>query len=84
MGEPFGVCLVGGVKGGLAVLEDDGVVPVVEIGGPEVADPGVVVDLVVPVEEVATPRPGVFDRVEPVGVVGPVLEGLEVALDERV
>ena len=66
-----------GVEGGLAMLEDVGVVAGVEVGGTEVADPGVVVDLVVPAEEPAAPGSSVADRGEPVGVVGPVLERLE-------
>ncbi len=50
-GEPFGVGGVGGVEGGLTMLDDGGVVAGVEVGGAQVADPGVVVDLVVPVED---------------------------------
>ena len=45
--ESFGVCCLGAVECGLASFDDDSVVAVVKIGGPEVADTGVVVDLVV-------------------------------------
>lgn len=54
-GESFGVGGVGGVKGGLTVLENHGVVAGMEVGGPQVADAGVVVNLVVPGEEAAAP-----------------------------
>src|SRR6266511_5772150 len=83
-GEPFGVCGVRGVEGGLAVGDDDGVVAGMQVGGAQVADAGVVVDLVVPTEEPAAPRPGVADGGEPVGVVGPVLERLDMRFDELV
>jgi len=48
--ESFGVLAGGGLEGGLAAFEDDVVDAVVEVCWAEVADPGVVVDLVVQVK----------------------------------
>ena len=48
------------------------------------ADAGVAVLVVVPAEEPAAEGAGVLDGAEAVGEVGPVLEGLELALGERV
>ena len=48
------------------------------------ADPGVVMVLIVPCEEVAAKRLGVFDTTEPLWKSGLVLQGLEVAFGKRV
>ena len=53
---------------------------VVDIGRGQQPNPGVMVGEVVPAEEVLAERAGVLDRTEPVGELGPVLEGLELAL----
>jgi len=66
--------LAGGVE--RAVVVDD--------GGVVAADAGVVVDVVVPVRESAHPGAGVVDGLEAVGVVGPVLDGLERRFGVRV
>jgi hypothetical protein len=75
--EPFGVA---GVGGG----EDLGAVGADGLGGSEVdgcrgvqSEPGVVVLVVVVVEELLAERAGVLDVLEVVGEGGAVLEGLE-------
>jgi hypothetical protein len=65
-GEHVGSCGADGF--GVSVVDVDRVVP---------ADAGVVVLGVVPGEEVLAERPGVGDRSEGGGEVGPVLQGLE-------
>lgn len=57
---------------------------IVHVGGGVQPDPGVPVVVVVPAEEDLVERSGVLDGAEPVGEVGPVLEGLELGLGERV
>ena len=53
---------------------------VVDVGGGMQAQPGVVMFVVVPGEERAAEQACGLDRVEPVGEVGPVLQGLELGL----
>ena len=48
------------------------------------ADPGVMMILVVPVEELAAEGLGILDAAEPAGKARLVLQGFEVALGERV
>ena len=55
-----------------------------DVGGGVKAEPGVAMLVVVPTEEDLAVPPSGFDRGEPVGEVGPVLQRLELRLAERV
>jgi hypothetical protein len=78
------VCGVGGVEYAGPFVTDCLGEAVVDVGGGMQAQPGVAVFVVVPSEEVLAVSSGVFDRVEPAGEVGPVLQSLELGLAERV
>jgi hypothetical protein len=77
---------MGGVRGGehlsAGVIGVLGLAVVDDLGGQQ-ADAGVPVLGVVPAEEVPAEGPGLLDRGEAVREVGPVLEGLELGLGER-
>src|SRR5665811_2523444 len=82
--EPFGVGLVGGVEDSCP-LRLDGFGPVVvDVCGGVVSDTGVAVFVVVPVEEAATERLGVFEGPEPFREGGSILHRLELRLRIRV
>ena len=78
--EPLGVARVGSVEdagaGGVQLLR----LAVVDGARGHQPDPGVAMLVVVPVEEAAAGLARVLDRVEPIGELGPVLQGLEVRL----
>ena len=82
--EPLGVRDVGVGEDVGAGGPDRAGAAVVHVGGGVQPDPGVPVIVVVPAEEDLAERSGVLDGAEPVGEVGPVLEGLELRLGERV
>ncbi len=77
MGESCWVRLLGFVEHGLTLREDLRLAAGVQVGGVQVPDGAVVVLMVVPGEEVPAPRAGGLEAVEPVGVVGVVLQRLE-------
>ncbi len=77
-GEAFGASGVGGVEDALSGGMESCRLAVVDGCRGHQADPGVVVLVVVPVEELAAEHSGVLDLVEMVGELGPVLERLEV------
>jgi hypothetical protein len=74
---------------GVGAIEDDGSLlahesssPVVHVGRGGEPDPGVTMLVVVPTEGPAAEGVGVLEAAEPVGELGPVLEGAELALAE--
>ncbi len=76
--EAFGVGLVGVVENGLASGDDGFGLPIVDGGGGHKPDAGVVVLVVVVVNEVVEPSAGVFDAGETVFWVGVVVfDGFE-------
>ena len=82
--EAFGVDDVGSVKNCLALLDDKRGLAMVKHRGSEQTDPGVMMILVVPAEEVDGKDSGVLDRSEAVGEAWPILQGAELAFRVRV
>src|SRR5665647_2851151 len=66
------------------LLTDGAGKAVVDVAGGVKANASVTMNLVVPEEETLAVSSGGFDRVEPLGEVRPVLQGLECRLAERV
>ena len=62
--ESLGVPCSGLIEGGLASLDDLGVPASMQVSGPQVGDAGVVVGVVVPVEEGAAPGARGVDALE--------------------
>jgi hypothetical protein len=82
--EPFGMARVGsGQHVGTGVAHALGS-SIVDINGVLVADPAVVVLVVVPGEQPLAERSGVGEAAEAVGEVGPVLQRLELGFGVRV
>jgi hypothetical protein len=76
-----------GVRGQARVmtdLEHRGGASVVDVGRREIAQPAVMVRIVVPREEIVADAPSVFDRTEPVGKLRPVLERPELGFGKRI
>src|SRR5680860_1324919 len=67
-----------------ALLTHGAGVSVVDVSGCVKAKTAMTMNVVVPGEETLAVSSGGFDRVEPLGEVGPVLQGLERRLRERV
>ena len=84
VGEALRVRTVRGVECGLACRRDLGDAAVEDVGRGEQGQARVVMVVVVPAEEVAEPGAAMERRVEAAGVVGLVLEGLELGLAVRV
>ena len=82
--EAFGVGEVGRVQDGLPLGQDCRGLAVMQCRGRQEADAGVVVSLVVPVEEVYGEGPGVLDGAEAGGKGWPVFHGAELAFRVRV
>ena len=76
--------LEGGGQDTLPLLEDIGSEPVVDHVRRQHGDAAVVMFEVVPVEKTLAMGAGVFQRAEPIGELGPVLHGLELAFREWV
>jgi hypothetical protein len=84
MHEAFGVAKVGFGEDRGAGGSNLGCMSIVDVVRGVVGDPGVPVIGVVPGVEGAGVLAGVFEAAEPVGEVGPVLQGLELRFAERV
>ena len=82
--EPVGGGRVGHGQGCCTCLLNGVSVAVVDIGRGVHPDPGMAMILVVPAVEPCAERAGVLEGAEPLGEVGPVLQGLELGLGERV
>src|SRR4029450_10114925 len=82
--EAFGVCEIGGVEHAGAVSADLIRAAVVHVGRYVQPDAGIFVFVFVPAEESVTVHTGGLDRFEPFREVGPVLQGLELGLGERI
>ncbi|MGI8947224.1 MAG: hypothetical protein ACR2FV_04465, partial [Ornithinimicrobium sp.] len=76
--EPLGVVGIGAVEDILAGGHDLVGGAGVDVDGMQIRNAGMVVLMVVPPGESAHPGPRLVQALEPVGVVGPVLGGLEV------
>lgn len=63
--EPVGVAGVRGVEGALPLDEDAVVAAVVQVGGVQQGEAGVVMGVVVPGDEVAAPGAGAREALEP-------------------
>ncbi len=75
--EPFGIGLIGGVEDGCSLRLDGGGSAVMDVGGGVIADTGMTMFVVVPVEEASDEAVDVFERSEPFRELGPVLQRLE-------
>ena len=65
-------------------LEDRGGATVVDVGRREIAQPAVMVRVVVPREEIVADRAGVFDRAEAIRKLRPVFERAELRFGKRI
>ena len=74
------MCGVGGVEYAGTLVADCLGEAVVDVGGGMQAQPGVAMFIVVPTEEDLAVSSGVFDRAEPTGEIGPVLQRFELGL----
>jgi hypothetical protein len=82
--EALWVVVAGAIEGLLARGVDGLDLAVMHLVRGHEADPGVMMILVVPVEELAAEGPGIGDAAKAAGKARLVLQGLEVALGERV
>src|SRR3978361_848119 len=82
--EALWVVAAGPIEGLLAHGVDGIHLAVMHLVRGHEADPGVMVVLVVPIEELAAEGLGILDAAEPAGKARLVLQGLEVAFGERV
>lgn len=82
--EALGVCEIGRLQDGGALLPEHGRGAKIDRGRSHEADAGVAVLVVVPGEEFARMRSGVLQALEARGKLGPVLEGFEMRLRERI
>ena len=82
--EAFGVSAEGAIKRGLTGGMDSVDLAVVHLVGRRQADAGMVMVLIVPLEEAATERLGVLDAAEALRKLRLIFHGFEVAFRERV
>ena len=80
MDEALGIAAKGIGQNHTPVLEQTRRLTIVDARRGHQAERAVIVLVVVPVEQLAGDRKGVFVRAEPVGKLGPVLEGLKLGL----
>ena len=82
--ETFGMFGVGRLQDFLASLDDLGRFPVVQRRRRQQADAGVIMLVVVPLEEPTTEAKRVFVPTETIGELGPVLHCLELTFGKRI
>ena len=79
MDEAFGMDAIGGIENGLALLEDERGLVVVDHGRSEQAQPGVAVFLVVPAKKSLRKSPTVLNAAETIRKLRPIFHGAELA-----
>jgi hypothetical protein len=82
--EALGVRRVGGHARAVTDLEGRGRAPVVDVGRREIAQPAVMVRVVVPREEIVADRTGVFEGAEPIRKLRAVFERAELRFGKRI